>query len=90
MQYHQMACELAASAVEPERTFKWVPYSVQVQMTRKANCMTATVARTRDTRGVHVMLPRPATRAAGCYNVNVTRLNEKKEDDENAYLYDSD
>ena len=90
IQYLQMACELAASAVEPERTFKWVPYSVQVQMTRKANCMTATVARTRDTRGVHVMLPRPATRAAGCYNVNVRRLNEKKEDDENAYLYDSD
>ena len=93
MQYHQMACELAASAVEPERTFKWVPYSVQVQMKEhaEAKCMTATVTRTRDTRGIPVMRTRPATRAAaGCYNVNVSKLNEKKEDDGNAYLYDSD
>ena len=91
MQYHQMACELAASAVEPERTFKWVSYSVQVQMTRKANCMPATVTRTRDTRGVNVMLPRPATRAAaGCYGVSVSKMEKKNEDDGNSYLYDSD
>ena len=93
MQYHQMACELAASSVEPDRTFKWVPYSVQVQMREdeEAKCMTATVTRTCDTRGIPVIRPRPATgAAAGCYNVNVSRLNENNEDDESSYLYNSD
>ena len=93
LQYHQMACELAASAVETNRTFKWAPYSVQVQMKEdnEAKCMTATVTRTRDTRGVHVMLPRPATRAAaGCYSVSVSKMEEKNEEDESSYLYDSD
>ena len=53
--------------------------------------MTATVTRTRDTRGIPVIRPRPATRAAaGCYNVNVSKLKEKIEDDESSYLYDSD
>ena len=83
-----MACELAASAVETDRTFKCIPYSVQVQMREdeEAKCMTVTVTRTR---GIPVI--RPATRAAaGCYNVSVNKLKEKNEDDESSYLYDSD
>ena len=86
-----MACELAATAVEADRTFKWVPYSVQVQMKEddEAKCMTATVTRTRETRGVQ--FNRPATRAAtGCYGVSVSRMEKKNEDDESSCLYDSD
>ena len=91
LQHHQMACELAASAVETDRTFKCVPYSVQVQMREEeeAKCMTARVTRTRETRGIP--FTRPATRAAaGCYSVSVNKLKEKNEDDESSYLYDSD
>ena len=91
LQYHEMACELAATAVEADRTFKWVPYSVQVQMVEddEAKCMTATVTRTRETRGV--LFNRPATRAAaGCYGVSVSKMEKKNEDDGNSYLYDSD
>ena len=91
---HTMACELAASAVETERKFRWVPYRTQVQHDATTG---AKVMATRADRSMaaQVITPRPATRAAAGLSCNnycttVEKVKEKREEDACSYLYDSD
>ena len=91
---YTMACELAASAVETERKFRWVTYGTQVQHDAQAE---AKVMATRVDRrmAMQVIMPRPATRAAAglscnSYSAIVQKVKEKREEDACSYLYDSD
>ena len=94
MLLHQMACEMATSAVEHTSPFRWVSQETQQTIATEVKSNAVLVNATRETRDCAppIYKSRPATRAEMetrfCYNVNAKPMEDKEMHD--ACLYDSD
>ena len=93
MLLHQMACEMATSAVEHASPFKWVSQETQNTIATEVKSNTVQVNATRD-RAPPIYKSRPATRAQAaqmetrfCYSVKAKPMGAEKKD---ACLHNSD
>ena len=82
MLLHQMACDMATSAVERDKPCRWMAYATQKKIAAETELPTGTRKRC----GA-IVVERPVTRPKGdvrfCHNVNAKTM-------EDAILYDSD
>ena len=84
---HQMACALAVSAVEPDKSFRCASYSSQELATSGAQSMSVLVTGTRTgVRSPPIFMDRAARKETRfCYSVNA----KKMETEDAACLYDT-
>ena len=94
MLLHQMACEMATSAVEHASPFRWLSQETQKTIATEVKSITVLVNATRNGASP-IYKSRPATRAQAaqmktrfCYSVNTKPMGDKEAHD--ACLYDSD